>query len=53
KILSITSDNASVNDAMVNALANIIPEFPGKANQTRCFSHTLNLVAKSIIRLFD
>ncbi|KAH7917203.1 hypothetical protein BV22DRAFT_986041, partial [Leucogyrophana mollusca] len=53
KVLSITCDNASVNDAMVDALADLLPEFPGCANQTRCFSHTLNLVAKSIISLFN
>lgn len=34
-------------------LANLIDEFPGAANQTRCFMHILNLVVKSIIRQFD
>jgi len=39
--------------AMVEELANIIDDFPGPANQTRCFLHVLNLVVKSIMRQFD
>ena len=31
----------------------LIDDFPGPANQTRCFTHVLNLVVKSIIRQFD
>ena len=38
---------------MVKHIANLVPNFPGPANQTRCFTHILNLVAKSIIRQFD
>ena len=38
---------------MVNALANILENFPGEPNQTRCFLHILNLVAKTIIKQFD
>jgi hypothetical protein len=53
KILSITCDNASNNDTMVKELANLIDEFPGPANQTRCFTHILNLVVKSIMSQFD
>jgi len=53
KILSVTCDNASCNDTMVDELADLLPSFPGKANQTRCFLHIINLVAKSIIRQFD
>src|ERR1700679_1558815 len=30
-----------------------IDHFPGAANQTRCFSHILNLAAKSILCQFD
>lgn len=53
QILSITCDNASNNDTMIEELANRIEDFPGPANQTRCFLHILNLVVKSIIRQFD
>lgn len=38
---------------MVEELANLIENFPGAANQTRCFTHVLNLVVKSIIKQFD
>ena len=38
---------------MIAELANLIDDFPGPANQTRCFLHILNLVIKSIIRQFD
>src|SRR6266567_2635799 len=38
---------------MIKELAHLIDDFPGPANQTRCFLHILNLVVKSIIRQFD
>ena len=38
---------------MIDELADLLDEFPGPANQTRCFLHILNLVVKSIIRQFD
>ena len=38
---------------MVEELDILIDDFPGPANQTRCFLHILNLVVKSIIRQFD
>jgi hypothetical protein len=53
QILSITCDNASPNDAMIDALAELIFAFPGAANRTRCFLHILNLVVKVILRQFD
>jgi hypothetical protein len=53
QILGITCDNASNNDKMIEHLSTLIENFPGAANQTRCFSHILNLVAKSILRQFD
>jgi hypothetical protein len=38
---------------MIEELSHLIDDFPGPANQTRCFLHILNLVVKSIIRQFD
>jgi len=38
---------------MIEHLATLIENFPGAANQTRCFTHILNLVAKSILRQFE
>lgn len=38
---------------MITELAELIDDFPGPANQMRCFTHVLNLVVKSIIRQFD
>ncbi|SJL03663.1 uncharacterized protein ARMOST_16509 [Armillaria ostoyae] len=53
KILSITCDNASNNDTMIEAIAEAIDDFPGEANRTRCFAHITNLVAKSLLKQFD
>ena len=52
-MLSITCDNASNNDKMIEHLSTLIESFPGAANQTRCFTHILNLIAKSILHQFD
>ena len=38
---------------MIEHLATLIETFPGAANQTRCFAHVLNLVAKSVLRQFE
>ena len=38
---------------MIEHLATLIDTFPGAANQTRCFTHILNLVAKSVLRQFE
>lgn len=48
-----TTDNASNNDTLVQHLSTIIDGFPGAANQTRCFAHTINISAKSILQQFD
>ena len=53
KLLSLTCDNASNNDTMIEELTNLLDDFLGPANETRCFLHILNLVVKSIIRQFD
>jgi len=38
---------------MIDHLATLVDTFPGAANQTRCFTHILNLVAKSVLRQFE
>ena len=38
---------------MIDELASVLEDFPGAANRTRCFSHILNLVAKSVMKQFD
>ncbi|KAG1745068.1 uncharacterized protein EDB91DRAFT_1037560, partial [Suillus paluster] len=53
QILSITCDNASNNDTMIRELSDKVLEFGGAVTHTRCFLHTVNLVAKSLIRKFD
>ena len=38
---------------MFDQLELLIDNFPGPANQTRCFLHILSIMAKSIIKQFD
>ena len=38
---------------MIKHIRNLLRNFPGPANQTRCFMHTVNLVVKSILKPFD
>lgn len=38
---------------MINHLATLLENYPGRANRTRCFTHILNLVAKCIMKQFD
>ena len=38
---------------MIVELMNLLGNFPGEANHTRCFTHIINLVAKSLLRQFD
>jgi hypothetical protein len=38
---------------MINYLVEILDDFPGGANQTRCFAHTLSISAKAILKQFD
>ena len=52
---SITSNNASNNDKLMDALSTLLREygFCGRARRVRCFAHTLNLTAKATIRQFE
>ncbi|KAI0312860.1 hypothetical protein OF83DRAFT_1066514 [Amylostereum chailletii] len=38
---------------MILTLTTLLSDFPGAANQTRCFAHIINLVCKTILREFD
>ena len=38
---------------MIKYIGNSLGSFPGPAHQTRCFVHTVNLIAKSILKPFD
>lgn len=38
---------------MIDELEHELDDFPGAANRTRCFTHILNLVVKSILHQFD
>ncbi|KAF6744789.1 hypothetical protein DFP72DRAFT_825141 [Ephemerocybe angulata] len=38
---------------MITELAKLVDTFQGPINQTRCFLHIVNLVARTTIRLFD
>jgi hypothetical protein len=38
---------------MITELTSLLQDFPGAVNRSRCFTHVLNLVAKSVIRQFD
>ena len=52
KILSVTCDNTSNNDTMVEKMDGLLTTFLA-VNRTRCFNHILNLVAKSLLKQFD
>ncbi|KAF8867526.1 hypothetical protein BD779DRAFT_1464277, partial [Infundibulicybe gibba] len=53
QILSVTCDNATSNDTMIDELEVKLKNFPGATNRTRCFAHIVNLIARSILRQFD
>lgn len=38
---------------MIAELAQLLEDFPGAANRSRCFTHILNLAARSVLRQFD
>jgi len=46
-------DNALNNDMMIDELADLLENFPGPSNHTRCFLHIINLVAKTLLKQFD
>ena len=46
-------DNASNNDVMVKALGRLNNSFLGAVSHVRCFTHIINLVAKTVLHQFD
>ena len=38
---------------MIDELEVMLEDFPGTPNRTRCFTHILNLVAKSVMKQFN
>ena len=48
-----TCDNAANNDVMIRKLEEKVPSFDGAMARSYCFLHITNLVAKSLMRLFD
>ncbi|TFK59204.1 hypothetical protein BDN72DRAFT_749728, partial [Pluteus cervinus] len=53
KVLSVTLDNASPNDTMVEELEKTLFPFFKVLSRIRCFLHIINLVAKSLLHQFD
>ena len=53
KILSVTCDNASTNDAMMDKLEFTLAHFKGQVTRVQCILHVGNLVVKCIIKQFD
>jgi hypothetical protein len=53
QILSLTCDNASNNDTMVEELVYLVAAFDGEVSRTCCFAHIINLITKSVIKQFD
>ena len=51
-ILSVTCDNTPNNDTMINEMDMMLTKF-SSINHTHCFTHILNLVAKSLLKQFD
>ena len=47
------TDNTFANNVMISELVNILTNSPGQANHTRCFTHIINLIAKSLMKLFE
>ena len=48
-----TCDNAANNDVMIRKLEEKVPSFDGAMARSHCFLHITNLVAKSLMWLFD
>jgi hypothetical protein len=38
---------------MIDKMSTALPIFPGEEHHVHCFNHIINLVAKSLLKLFD
>ena len=38
---------------MIDKLVNLLPNFHGAPNRTRCFLHIVNLITKQLLKQFD
>ena len=53
QLLAVTGDNASPNNMMIDYLSDMILSFSGQRARVRCFDHITNLVAKTLLKLFE
>ncbi|KAG1855366.1 hypothetical protein DFJ58DRAFT_727569 [Suillus subalutaceus] len=53
KILVVTCNNVANNIVILEEMTITLSNFSGMAAHTRCFLHTINLVAKSLLQQFD
>jgi hypothetical protein len=53
QLFTVTTDNATSNDTMVEAIPADIDCFRGEPDHIRCFNHCINLIAKALLSLFD
>ncbi|TFK73077.1 hypothetical protein BDN72DRAFT_743612, partial [Pluteus cervinus] len=53
KVLSLTLDNASPNNVMVSELVKKLKPYFKAYHRLRCFLHVVNLIAHSILAVFD
>jgi hypothetical protein len=53
QVLTIAADNVSANNVMIDELSTSLPIFPGEKHCIWCFNHIINLMAKSLLKLFD
>src|ERR1700677_4879914 len=52
KILSFNADNATSNDTQTTKLTSLLNSFE-EDNRTRCFNHTVQLLARKLIKPFN
>jgi hypothetical protein len=53
QVLTVAADNVSANDVIIDEMSTALPIFPGEECCMHCFNHIINLVAKSLWKLFD
>jgi hypothetical protein len=53
QLFTVTTNNAISNNIMVEAIPTKIDSFGGEKDHILCFNHIINLITKSLLRLFD